>query len=150
MIEWHWFLSCRVAWRENMGKINNFEKSAKMGQKMFFFENLKKYSPKDQVKSYSEMWLNPWFSLEMYLKKLFDEDLLCENSTCHKNKVALNFSNTGSFLKLGTNPCVNIFEMQFRKYWHEDLALTSKMKPCLKNLTPPVMQKYSNFSKCDM
>ena len=33
------------------------------------FENFKKYSPKDRVKSYSEMVLNLWFSVEMYLKK---------------------------------------------------------------------------------
>jgi len=42
-----------------MGKINNFEKSAKTEQKFFFFENFKKYSPNDWVKSYSELVLNP-------------------------------------------------------------------------------------------
>ena len=31
----------------------------------------------------------------MYLKKIFDEDPLCENSTCHKNKVVLTFSKHG-------------------------------------------------------
>ena len=51
LIEWHWFLSCRVAWRENMGKINNFEKSAKMGQKMFFLKILKNTHQKIRSKA---------------------------------------------------------------------------------------------------
>ena len=70
-----------------------------------------------------------------------------QKSTCHKNKVASNFSNTASFLKLGLNPCVNIFEIAFRKYWHKDLSLTSKMNPCLKNLTPPYFCDMCYFHK---
>ena len=45
---------------------------------------------------------------------------------------------------------VKIFEIELRRFCREDLSLTSKIKPCLKNLTPLVMQKYSIFSKCDM
>ena len=41
LFEWHWFLSYRVAWRENIGKINNFEKSAKRSRKYFFLKILK-------------------------------------------------------------------------------------------------------------
>ena len=104
LMDWHWFLSCRVALRENRGKILNFEKSAKMEQKMYFFENFKKYSLKDQVKSYSEKVLTLWFSLEMYLKNIFEEDPLCENSTCHKNKAVSNISSLASFLGLENNP----------------------------------------------
>ena len=106
LMEWHWFLSCRVTLRENRGKFPIFEKSPKTEQKIFFFENFKKYSPKDQVKSYSEKVLTLWFSLEMYLKNKFEEDPLCENSTCHKNKAVSNFSNTALFLKLEKNPRV--------------------------------------------
>ena len=36
----------------------------------------------------------------MYLKNIFDEDPLCENGTCHKNKVVSTFSNMASFFEV--------------------------------------------------
>ena len=33
----------------------------------------------------------------MYFKKIFDEDPLCENNTCHKNKAVLKISRWGAY-----------------------------------------------------
>ena len=99
LMELNLFLSCRLL-DTKIGVNSLFLRKVPKWSRKYFFENFKKYSPKDQVKSYSEKVLTLWFSLEMYLKNKFEEDPLCENSTCHKNKAVSIFSNTALFLKL--------------------------------------------------
>ena len=82
----------------------------------------------------------------------------CSSVTCHILKIlkkiawkaASNFSNTASFLKLGPNPRVKIFEIELRRFWREDLSLTSKIKPCLKNWTPPYFCDMFYFRKVSL
>ena len=80
------------------------EKSAKMEQKMFFFEIFKKNtSKKSGQKLFRNVAIPMIFFINVF-KKIFDEDPLCENSTCHKNKVVSIFSNTALFVKFEKNP----------------------------------------------
>ena len=51
LMEWHWFLSCRVTLRENRGKFPIFEKSPKTEQKIFFLKILKSTHPKIRSKA---------------------------------------------------------------------------------------------------
>ena len=72
-------------------------KVPKRSRKYFFFENFKKYSPKDWVKSYSELVVNPCFSLQMCILWWHNEYQLCKNSPCHENKKALKISRWGTY-----------------------------------------------------
>ena len=69
----------------------------------FIFE-VRAKSPRVNLRNcISEVYTRGFFYI---LKNKFEEDPLCENSTCHKNKAVSNFSNTALFLKLEKNPRV--------------------------------------------
>ena len=55
------------------------------------------------------------------------EDLLCENSTCHKNKAVSKNQTSATFLMLGKNPRMTSGKITFLRDSCGDFFLASKM-----------------------
>ena len=86
----------------------------------------------------------------MYFLYLCDECLLCENSTCHKNKAVFNNQNLATFLMLGKNPCMLSGKITFLRDSCGGFALTSKTKRHFDYWTPPYFCDMCYFHRVDI